>query len=75
MSKCDPRVQCRWSDDGGKTWSNWINRSVGKTGEYNKLVQYFRLGYSRNRVFHIRYTEDTQFQISGARLEFTPGLS
>ena len=31
----DPIVQFCYSKDGGNTWSNWRERSLGAVGEYN----------------------------------------
>lgn len=51
----DPVIQIRWSDDGGKNWSNWHEMSIGKLGEYGKRVRINRLGksHSQGRVFQI----------------------
>lgn len=52
----DPQMMMRWSDDGGRTFSNekWV--SMGKSGQYSKRVIWRRLGRSRDRVFEISTT-------------------
>lgn len=62
----DPQIMMQYSDDGGRTWSNELFRSVGKIGEYKTRVRWARLGSSRARVFKVRYSEPTFFQINEA---------
>ena len=40
----EPKVGLRWSDDGGRTWSNQLLRSLGKIGEYETRVVFNSLG-------------------------------
>lgn len=47
----DPQVMLQWSDDGGRTWSNEIKRSLGKVGEFRGTALFNRLGQSRDRVY------------------------
>lgn len=47
----DPQVMIRWSDDGGRTWSNEKWRSLGRIGEFRKRVRLNRLGQARDRVY------------------------
>lgn len=49
----DPQIILEVSNDGGKTWSAGRSRSLGKIGEYRKLVRWSRLGRSNNRVFRV----------------------
>ena len=49
----DPVVMIRWSNDGGRTWSEEYQRSMGKTGEYNKRIIKRGTGAARNRVFEV----------------------
>lgn len=62
----DPQVSLRYSNDGGATWSSWIQRPIGKTGEYSKRVRWHRLGRARDRVWHVRSTDNASFSIIGA---------
>jgi hypothetical protein len=61
----EPLVQMCYSDDGGNTWSNWTNGSMGLTGQYSRRVKFNRLGRSRfgERVFKLRYSGNTKFNV------------
>jgi len=59
----DPEVQLRWSDDGGRTFGNWEEISIGKLGEYDTRVRIDRLGWSYDRVYHLRCAEPVRFNI------------
>lgn len=61
-----PIIYLRYSDDRGKTWSNYIPQSVGATGEYGTCVQYQRLGYARYRVFELSWSAPTEIALNGA---------
>lgn len=64
----DPKIMLQYSDDGGRTWSGELWRSVGKMGEYKTRVKWNKLGSSRDRVYRIEYTEPTFIQINEAVL-------
>lgn len=49
----DPQIILRWSDDGGYTWSNEMQVSMGRSGQYRKRVIFRRLGQARQRVFEV----------------------
>lgn len=65
----DPQVMCRFSDDGGKTWSSEIWRSAGATGEYWKRVRWNRLGRGRRRVFEVSVTDPIPWRITAAYIQ------
>jgi len=46
-------IRLRWSDDGGRTWSNWYTKRLGVQGRYSKRVRFRRLGRFRERSFGI----------------------
>lgn len=50
----DPKVMLDWSDDGGRTFGVELWRSLGKSGEFNRIARWNRLGQSIDRVY--RYT-------------------
>ena len=56
-------AELSYSNDGGKTWGNWIARSVGKVGEYFPRLLWTRLGMARDRVWRLRYSGNTAFNI------------
>lgn len=62
----DPQIMMRYSDNGGRTWSNerWV--SAGAIGEYKTRVRWGRCGSARDRVWDVQYTEPTFFQINEA---------
>jgi hypothetical protein len=43
----EPEVMLTWSDDGGATWAQERRHSVGRQGEFGKIVKFNRLGTSR----------------------------
>jgi hypothetical protein len=49
-----PKAVLSFSDDGGKTWSNEREASIGKAGEHKLRVIWRRLGAARDRTFRIR---------------------
>lgn len=63
-------VQLRWSDDQGRTWTDWKDASTGFGGEYRKRVRFRRLGMADapGRLFEIRTTDDMAIRFSGCEL-------
>jgi hypothetical protein len=71
----DPQVMLRWSDDGGRTWSNEHWRSMGKIGETGRRVLWRRLGMTvklRDRVYEVSGTDPVKIAIMGAELIVSP---
>lgn len=66
-----PLVTLSWSDDGGHTWSNELDReaSTGEVGEYRKRVKWRRLGVGRDRVFRVATSEPVAVSWLGAELD------
>jgi hypothetical protein len=52
----DPQLMFQYSKDGGHTWSNWKQKSLGKQGEYRTRVDFRRLGLFRDYVARVRVT-------------------
>lgn len=65
----DPQAMLDWSDDGGHTWSNKVNKSMGKVGEYRKRVRWTRLGRAYDRIYRLTITDPVKRIIIGATLE------
>ena len=63
-----PRMNLRWSDDGGKTWSNYYPKDCGQSGQYKKRVLWRRLGKSRDRVFEVSMSDPIPWRIVDAYL-------
>lgn len=64
----DPQVMLRWSNNGGRTWSNehWV--SAGKIGQYRRRALWRRLGRARNRVYELTVSDPVAWQIVAAYL-------
>lgn len=53
----DPQMMMQYSDDGGKTWSSELWRSMGRIGEYRHRVEWDGLGESTGRIYKFRVTD------------------
>lgn len=62
----DRKVFVCYSDDGGRSWSNWRERPLGAVGEYKKRIRFNRLGPFRNRMFKIRVSSPVKRDLLGA---------
>lgn len=71
----DPQVTLRWSNDGGRTWSNDYTTSLGKQGNYQLRAIWRRLGRARDRVFEVEVVEKMPIRFIDASLDFKPGTS
>lgn len=63
-----PLMTLKWSNDGGHTWSDGIDRDCGQAGEYTKRVIWRRLGQARDRVYEISMTDPADWKIIDAYL-------
>lgn len=61
-----PLVDMCYSDDGGRTWTNWRQGSLGAVGEYGKRVRFHGLGRARQRMFHVRVSDPIRRDLMGA---------
>lgn len=62
----DPKVTLMVSKDGGHTWGNAMERSIGKLGESKKRVLFGRLGSSRRFTFKLQFSDPVPYRILGA---------
>jgi glutamine cyclotransferase len=53
----NPQVMLDWSDDGGRTWSNELWRSLGKSGDFKRTARWNRLGQSIDRVYRYKVSD------------------
>lgn len=60
------RLMLRYSDDGGKTWGNWRYLTLGNVGQYKARARATMLGSARDRVWHIRITDDVTCNLLAA---------
>lgn len=64
-----PVAVLSWSDDGGATWSNEHQASLGAMGEYGARVRWNRLGAGRDRVFRVATSEPVAVTWLGAEVD------
>jgi hypothetical protein len=64
-------VMMRFSDDGGKKWSNERSVSIGVLGDTNARVRFPRCGSGRNRVFEFSGTDTYRPALYGAYADVT----
>lgn len=67
-----PQAMLRWSNDGGFTWSNEHWRTIGQAGFTKNRAKWNRLGYARDRVFEVNFSDPTPRDIIGATLFLEP---
>ena len=66
------QLMLRWSNDGGKTWSNWYELSCGFAGEYNVRVIKRMLGRARKRIWDVAWTDPVPWRFTDAFIEVEP---
>lgn len=64
-----PVAVLSWSDDGGHTWSNEHQASLGAMGEYRNRARWLRLGMGRDRVFRVAVSDPVPVTWLGAEIE------
>lgn len=62
------QIMLRWSNDGGKTWSNTYYLSLGDLGEYDKRVIKRMLGRARKRLWEVSWTDAYPIRFNDALL-------
>lgn len=70
----NPLLMLRYSDDGGRTWGNEVDLSVGELGNTHALVWFWQLGVARNRVYELTCTDPIPWRITEAYLDARSGL-
>jgi hypothetical protein len=53
----DPQVMAVWSDDGGRTWSNPRQASLGQIGQHRVRAVWHACGSYRDRMIRFRVTD------------------
>ena len=69
-----PVVEMRYSDDFGRTFSDFRQRSLGLTGQYAKAIRFHGLGRFINRLFHIRVSDPVKRDWVAAEARATTGF-
>ena len=62
-------LMLRYSDNSGASWSNWRYLTLGAVGEYLARARATMLGAARDRVWHIRVTDDVRCDLLSAVLD------
>ena len=70
----DPKIMLDWSKDGGHTWSNRFDRSMGTRGKYATRVKWDRLGTAVNWTLRVKITDPVKRVIIGAYAEIAEGV-
>lgn len=65
----DPIILMSYSDDGGRTFSNDRQASMGRIGEYSTRVEWTRLGRFYQRVLRLRISSPVRRAIINAEAE------
>ncbi len=69
----DPLITLLISNDGGNTWGNPIQATLGRMGKWITRARFNRLGVSRNRVYRVVITEAVRVQLYMAMLDVEVG--
>lgn len=66
----EPRLELRWSDDFGATWSEYVYLGLGVKGQYWKSAIFRSLGLipQGSRIFEFRFAEKARFRIDYANM-------
>jgi hypothetical protein len=63
-----PVVALQWSDDGGATWGNEHQTSLGAIGQYANRARWTRLGAARDRVYRVIISDPVPVTLLGAEI-------
>lgn len=66
----DDHVMLSWSDDGGYTWHKERMLALGNFGQYNRKLQFRRLGSAITRTFRVRMSTASMINILRADVDF-----
>lgn len=62
----DPQITLRYSHNGGHTWSDYLSRDLGASGDYDNRITWNRLGTGHEWVFEFAISEDMPIAIIDA---------
>lgn len=62
----EPQLMMRYSNDGGIDYTGWRQVGLGAIGERQARARFLRCGAARDRVWHLRFTDNAPFAIIGA---------
>lgn len=58
------------SNDGGYTWSNVIEATLGERGQYSTRLSWLNLGRTRQCVIKVMFSENSDFVISDSSMRY-----
>jgi len=63
----DPVIEMRTSRDGGKTWGDWRQKSLGRQGDYRQEVRWRGIGLAGRPSFLVQFrvTDPVDIRVSG----------
>lgn len=66
----NPKVNLRWSDDGGYTYSSYMERTIGVMGDYKHRVIFNSMGsFEKERTYELVLSDPVRFVVAGAEIE------
>lgn len=68
----DPQLMLEISKDGGNSYGNIKEKSLGQQGNYRKVVRWNAQGIGRNIVLRFTISDPIPYTIYQARLDFEP---
>lgn len=71
----DPQMMMRFSNDGGRTWSDESLGAIGKIGEYKTRTKWRRLGKCRDRVFEVSVSDPVDVNLIDAQIDVELGAT
>lgn len=64
-----PMLNLVYSDDGGHTWADPMQKPLGLTGQYDYVPQFDRLGMARNRVYELFWAANMKTALNGVYVD------
>jgi hypothetical protein len=68
----DPQLMLRWSNDGGRNWSNTYYLHCGLAGETKRRALKRMLGRGRKRIWEVAWTDPVPWRFADAYLRLEP---
>ncbi len=71
----DPVCSIKISHTGGQSYGPLLTRSMGKIGEFKKIIEWFHLGYGRDTVFWWECDEPIDIVLVDMYADYRPGFN
>jgi hypothetical protein len=66
-----PKLMIKWRDDASPVWSNTIEVSLGKSGDFNQFIELYPRGVYRSRQWEISCSEPIPLAFFDAEEEYS----